>query len=300
MASGSWTRRDFFRRSAAITVLAFGGPVVVGGCTSTSNTTGSTLDAAKQNKLIKVGIAGEQPYGFTDGSGKLTGEAPEVARAVFRNLGIDNVQATQVNFDALIPGLNAKQFDMVAAGMNITSKRCGSAAFSIPDYSALTALLVPGGNPQQVNRLEDVVAKNVQLAVLSGAVEKGFATAAGVPEGQIQSFAAQDDMLRAVADNRVYCAALTDISLKDLVKKNPGSPVEVTKGFVPVVNGKEQISAGGFVFRKDDTALLNAFNDQLKKLHDSGEWLKIVEPFGFTQDNVPKSDVTTDKLCAAS
>jgi polar amino acid transport system substrate-binding protein len=281
-------------------VLAFGGPVIAGGCTSTNNTTGSTLDVAKQNKLIKVGIAGEQPYGFTDGSGKLTGEAPEVARAVFRSLGIDNVQATQVNFDALIPGLNAKQFDMVAAGMNITPKRCGSAAFSMPDYSALTALLVPKGNPQQVNRLEDVAAKNIQLAVLSGAVEKGFATAAGVPEGRIQSFAAQDDMLRAVSDNRVYCAALTDISLKDLVNKNPGSPVEVTKGFVPVVNGKAQVSAGGFVFRKDDTALLNAFNDQLRKLHDSGEWLKIVQPFGFTQDNLPKSDVTTDKLCAAS
>jgi len=53
------------------------------------------------------------------------------------------------------------------------------------------------------------------------------------------------------------------------------------------------------VFRKGDDAFVNAFNAELKKLHDSGEWLKIAAPFGFNQDNVPKPDVTTQRLCAA-
>jgi polar amino acid transport system substrate-binding protein len=84
-----------------------------------------------------------------------------------------------------------------------------------------------------------------------------------------------------------------------VVSKNPSASVEVTKGFFPVINGQETLSAGAFVFRKGDDAFVNAFNGELRKLHDSGEWLKIAAPFGFNQDNVPKSDVTTQRLCSA-
>ncbi|QYN22563.1 ectoine/hydroxyectoine ABC transporter substrate-binding protein EhuB [Amycolatopsis sp. DSM 110486] len=297
MKHDEWSRRQLFRRSALVGAAVLGGPVLLSACTSTSS--GDALQAAQSAKKIKIGIANESPYGFTDQSGKVTGEAPEVARVVFRNLGIDNVEASAVSFDQLIPALNAKQYDVVAAGMNITAARCGQAAFSIPDYSALTALLVPKGNPQQVLTFQDIAAKKVKVAVLSAAVEKGYATSAGVSEDQIQTLDSQDNMLRAVTDGRVYAAALTDISLKDVLKKNPGAAAEVTPGFDPVENGVPVISAGGFVFRTADKPLVDAFNTELKKLHDSGEWTRIVAPFGFTQANLPKPDVTTEKLCAA-
>ncbi|MFE0024265.1 ectoine/hydroxyectoine ABC transporter substrate-binding protein EhuB [Amycolatopsis sp. NPDC059021] len=297
MKHGEWSRRDFFRRSAVFGAAAIGGPVLLSACTSTSS--GDALQAAKSAKKIKIGIANESPYGFTDQSGRVTGEAPEVARAVFKAMGIDTVDAEAVSFDQLIPALNAKKYDVVAAGMNITQKRCGQAAFSLPDYSALTALLVPKGNPQQVLKFEDIKAKKVKVAVLSAAVEKGYATDSGVPEDQITTLDSQDNLLRAVTDGRVYCAALTDISLKDLLKKNPGAAAEVTQGFDPVKDGKPVISAGGFVFRTGDTSLRDAFNAELKKLHDGGEWARIVAPFGFTEANLPKPDVTTEKLCAA-
>lgn len=296
MAHGEWSRREFFRRSAVLGAVTIGGPVLLSACTSTSS--GDALQAAKDSKKIKIGIANEAPYGFTDQSGKVTGEAPEVARAVFKAMGIDNVEASAVSFDQLIPALNARQYDLVAAGMNIKKERCDAAAFSIPDYSALTALLVPKGNPQQVLKFEDIAAKKVKVAVLSAAVEKGYATDAGVPEDQIVTLDSQDNMLRAVTDGRVYCAALTDISLKDVLKKNAGAAAEVTPGFDPVKDGQPVVSAGAFVFRKDDNSLREAFNTELKKLQDSGEWTRIVTPFGFSQANLPKPDVTTEKLCA--
>ncbi len=296
MEHGEWSRRDFFRRSALLGAVTIGGPVLLSACTSTSS--GDALQAAKDSKKIKIGIANEAPYGFTDQSGKVTGEAPEVARAVFKAMGIDNVEASAVSFDQLIPALNAKQYDIVAAGMNIKKQRCDAAAFSIPDYSALTALLVPTGNPQQVLKFEDVAAKKVKMAVLSAAVEKDFALDSGVAEDQIVTLDTQDNMLRAVTDGRVYCAALTDISLKDVLKKNAGAAAEVTPGFDPIKDGQPVISAGAFVFRKDDNPLREAFNAELKKLHDSGEWTRIVTPFGFSEANLPKPDVTTEKLCA--
>ncbi|EHR52296.1 ectoine/hydroxyectoine ABC transporter solute-binding protein [Saccharomonospora marina XMU15] len=298
MAHGEWTRRDFFRRSAAMGAVALGGPTLLSACQSTGGD-GDTLEQARQAGTIRIGIANEAPYGFADSSGKVTGEAPEVARAVFRNMGINGVQNQVVTFDQLIPALNAGQFDVVSAGMFITPERCGQAAFSIPDYTAKTALLVPSGNPQQVNNFDDIAEKNVRVAVLSAAVEKGYAEAAGVPEGNIQTLDTQDSMLRSVVDGRVYCAALTDISLNWLVKQNPNAGVEVTESFdAKDENGQPVISAGGFVFREADESLRTTFNDQLRRLHESGEWLRLAEPFGFTQANLP-GNLTTEELCSA-
>lgn len=299
MAEGSWTRRDFFRRSATAGAIVVAGPAALAGCSKVKEGNNSGEDAKKSGS-ITIGIAGEQPYGYTDEAGKLTGEAPEVARAVFANMGITDVKFEQVEFKTLIQGLAAKKFDVIAAGMNITPERCGNAAFSVPDYSALTAFLVAKGNPQGITTFDDIVAKKVKVAVLTGAVEKDYATDAGVAEDQLLPQGAQDDLLRSVLTGRAACAALTDISFKDVVRQNPDAAVEVTAGFDPVVKGKKVVSAGGFVFRKGDDQIREQFNAELTKLHENGEWVKITAPFGFSEANLPKPDVTTEKLCAAS
>jgi polar amino acid transport system substrate-binding protein len=296
VAANAWSRRDFFRRGAVAGAVALGGPALLSACSSTSS--GDTLANAKSAGTLKVGIANEAPYGFTDPSGKVSGESVEVGRAVLKALGVGDVQATTVEFGSLIPALNARQFDMVTAGMFINPDRCKNATFSDPDYTAPTAFLVPKGNPKGVNTFDDVKTKNLSLAVLSGAVEQGYAQKAGVPDSKVQAFDTQNTLLQAVSAGRVDAAALTNISLNDVVSKNPGAAVEVTKGFFPTIDGKATVSAGAFVFRKGDDALVSAFNAELKKLHDSGQWLTIAKPFGFSQDNVPAADVTTQRLCA--
>ncbi len=299
MVTENWTRRELLRRAATVGAAAVGGATVLSACQETGGGGGqNALQAAKQKDSIRVGIANEQPYGFADASGNVTGEAPEVAREVFKAMGISGMQAQVVPFDQLIPGLNARQFDVVSAGMFITPERCGQAAFSIPDYTAKTALLVREGNPKNLQNFDDVAKQDASIAVLSGAVEKGYAEAAGVSGGQITTLDNQDNMLRAVATGRVDCAALTDISLQWLVKQNPGQPVAVSDSFTPKdEQGQEIVTAGGFVFRKPDNALREAFNGELRKLHESGRWLEIAKQFGFTEANVPPEDLATQELC---
>lgn len=210
------------------------------------------------------------------------------------------MQAVQVGFTSLIAGLVARRYDVVAAGLLIMPKRCSQAAFSIPDYRAFTAFLVPAGNPQLVNTFAEVTAGDVRLGVISGTVQRDYVREAGVPAEQIRSFDLLDMMLQAVRDRRVYCAAATDIVLKDLVRKNPDPRVEVTAGFNPLLHGKEQITAGGFTFRKDDDDLRKAFNSELARIHGNGEWSRITEPFGFTKANHPAPGVTTERLCSGT
>lgn len=290
----NWTRRDLFRAGAAT-----GAAALLAACSKVPEAgEGGTLQRIKDAGTVKIGIAGEVPYGYTE-NGEVTGEAPEVARAVFRAMGIDRVEATQVEFGQLIPALNASQYDMVAAGMAILPDRCANAQFSAVDYVTPTALLVPAGNPQQVNNFDDVKAKGVPIAVLSGTVEESVARDLGIPAGDIQPYEGQPELFQALLDQRAYCGALTDISLRRLLADNPGSPLEITEGFVPVVGGREQIQAGGFVFRKGDDELVTQFNTELTKLQDSGGWLEIVAPFGFTADNLVPEGVTTEELCKA-
>jgi len=288
----TWSRRDVLRRGALL-----GGGALLAGCASALSG-GTTLDRARDAGIITIGIAGEAPYGFTRPDGTVTGEAVEVARAVFAALDIPEVRPVTVDFGELVPGLTlARQFDLVTAGMFVTRARCASVAFSVPDYTAPTAFLVPSGNPQGVATFDEVRDRTLRLAVLGGAVEYRYALDSGIPDQQIQQLADQQALLLAVVDGRADCAALTNISLKNLLAGAPGTPVEVTQGFFPVIGGRTVVSAGAFAARPGDDDLLDAVNTQLRELQASGEWLRITQPFGFGPDNVPGPEITTDDLC---
>jgi polar amino acid transport system substrate-binding protein len=145
------SRRSFLIQSSMVIGGVVAGPTLLSACTKTSTGTTSKLDQVKSAGKITVGIAGEQPYAFLD-HGKLTGEDPTVQMAIWKAAGINTVEAKQVSFDALIPGLNAGDFDVVAAGMFINPTRCEQASFSEPVYCAQR---LPGtaGQPGQHHRL---------------------------------------------------------------------------------------------------------------------------------------------------
>ena len=83
----------------------------------------STLEQAKADGYIRVGFANEAPYGFATPDGKLTGESPEVVKAILAKLGVAQVDGVLTEFGSLIPGLQAGRFDIVAAGMFVTPAR---------------------------------------------------------------------------------------------------------------------------------------------------------------------------------
>ncbi|WP_067476036.1 ectoine/hydroxyectoine ABC transporter substrate-binding protein EhuB [Actinomadura hibisca] len=292
------SRRDFLRTAA---LLGAAVPLAAAGCSTTDpdkeKAGGGTLDRAKQEGRIRVGFANEAPYGFTDKSGKLTGEAPELAKVIFKELGIGTVEGVQVAFGGLIGGLQAKRFDVIAAGMFVTPERCGQVAFSDPEYVAKSAFLVPKGNPKKILKFEDAAKAGARLGVLTGAVEGQYAEKLGVKKGDIKTFEDQPSAYEGLKAGRVDAIALTRISLADILSKHEGEPFEVTEAFSPVVDGKEQFGAGAFAFRKGDADLLKAFNGKLAELKTGNRLLPILQPFGFTQAEMPGADDLAAKFC---
>jgi polar amino acid transport system substrate-binding protein len=282
------TRRHLLLSAAGLSATA--GLVVAGSRLAFAET---TLERAKAEGFIRIGFANEAPFGYATPDGKLTGEAPEVAKAVLAKIGIPQVDGVLTEFGSLIPGLKAGRFDIIAAGMFINPKRCAEIAFSEPSYGIGQAMLVPKGNPKGVKDYSTFSGnKDLKLAVMAGAVESGYAKDAGIGMDQMVVLPDQSSLLAAVQSGRADGAALTALSIADMAKKAEG--VESTTPFGEVA-GKSVKGHGGFGFRKEDADLLEAFNGELKKFLGSEEHLALVTPIGFGKDYLPNK--TTEQLC---
>jgi polar amino acid transport system substrate-binding protein len=258
---------------------------------------GSLLEDLQSEGSITVGIANEIPYGYEDEeTGEVTGEAPEVARLVLGELGIDNMDAQVVEFGALIAGLQAGNFDMIAAGMYINADRAEEILFSDPDYCILESMLVPEGNPDGLSNYNSVADTDVRLAVASGTVNVDYAVWAGIPEGQIVEFAGIEDQYDAIAAGRVDAVSGTILTVQQ--------HADVMEGFealapFPALDeaGNDILGCGGFGFRYENQDFRDAFNDKLNELQESGEVQTIVEE-QFEVDGIADDavDLTVDDL----
>jgi polar amino acid transport system substrate-binding protein len=262
------------------------------------NGDGDTLEQARERGSITIGFANENPYGFQGPDGEPTGQAPEVAKEVLSRMGIDEVEGVVVEFGSLIPGLNAGRFDIIAAGMFINEERAQQVRFSDPDYCGTTAFGVEAGNPLGIETFDDVAENpEVDLGVLGGAVEDDYATGSGVPEGQIQRFADTPTLFDALAAGRIDAAALTALTVRQQIDDLGDEGLEATDGFVPVIDGEEQLGCGAYAFRNDDEDLRDEFNQVLNEMKEAGEILPIVEEFGFTEAEIDAAEgVTVEDL----
>lgn len=270
--------------------------LLVTACWSLTAFAETTLEKAKRQGYIRIGFANEAPFGYATPEGKLTGEAPEVAEAILAKMGIPEIDGVLTEFGSLIPGIQAGRFDIIAAGMFITPRRCQQIDFSEPSYGIGQALLVQEGNPKNLHTYPDVAKQSdVKLAVMAGAIEQSYARDAGVAMGQLMTLPDPPSLLAAVQAGRADAAALTALSIVNLAAKGAG--VEATEPFATVA-GKSVMGHGAFGFRKGDDELRTEFNKHLKAFLGTEEHLALVKPFGFGEGFLPTQ--TTTALCEAS
>ena len=258
---------------------------------------GESADNGESGEVITVGIAGEVPYSYLNDEGEPEGATVALAERIFGDMGYE-VEAELVDWDNLIPGLNAERFDAISAGMSITPERCEEAAFAEPEIMYTTALLVEEGNPHDVQNLDDVLeaqenGEDIQLATLTAGIEAGYSTDMGLDYDGVGS---ADEGIEMVQGGRADVFALTAISLTEMAGDADG--VEVTEPFVQEIDGVKQYGAGSTVFRQDDTETLDEYNEHLAQLKSDGELGEIIGEFGFTDAEVPPEDMTSEALCA--
>ena len=258
----------------------------------------STLERVREAGVVRVGYANEAPFAYQETTtGRLTGEAPEVARAILERMSVERIKGVLTEFGSLIPGLQAGRFDMIAAGMYITPQRCAEIAFSNPTYSVGGAFIVRAGNPLNLHSYEGLRdTPGATIGVVSGAVERGYARAVGIPDGRIIAFPDAPSAMAGVRTGRVSAYAATGLTVQNLLSKDSEGLQRAAPFTAPVIEGETVRGYGAFGFRQEDRHLLAEFNRHLADFIGTPEHLEIVEPFGFSTAQLPDA-VTAQELC---
>jgi ectoine/hydroxyectoine ABC transporter solute-binding protein len=293
-------RRDFLGYAGALSITTLAGTAALlsacgGG--STAPSAQSTLDRLRAQKYLSFGFSNFAPYSYVDSKGVVTGEAVEVARTIMKSLGVPDLQGVVSGLDTIIPGLQARRFDAIAAGIFITPARCGQVIFSDPDYLSLAAFIVRKNNPLHLNTLQDVTS-SVKVGMAPNSSYLQLCLDAGIDRAQISFYPDAISGANAVQAGRTDGHLATAFQNRDTLSKLNVDSIELGKAFTPVVKGQTKVGAGGYAFRKEDVGFRDAFNSKLTELKTSGAIVPIIRPFGFTADDVAPPDVTAAKLCA--
>lgn len=262
----------------------------------TAPASAADLATVQKNGVLRVAIANEIPYGYTDLSGEAKGVGPDVAKHLAKALGISRIEWTTTTFGSLIPGLQANRYDMVAAEMAILPQRCQQVLFSEPDSSYGEGLLVAKGNPKNLHDYESF-AKSGKIAVMAGADQLEMLQALGVPADRIVTIANNADAVSTVSTGRADGYAATSLTVGDLASKSP--KVEAAADFKdPVIDGQAVRSWGGFAFAKSAVTLRDAVNEKLAAFKKTDDWKKILTKYGFSATDAAQSfKRTTAQLC---
>jgi len=278
-----------------IGVIAAG--LLLAGSLSACSTTGasgdsgdvSTLQNGKDLGYLRVGIANEPPYTEVNADGSVHGGEPDVLREVLKTMGIGEIQGIVTPYDAMIPGLNANRWDVVAAGLFMKQSRCAAVAYSEPVIVSTESFGTPIGNPKDITTIADLEDNaDLKVAVLSGGFEEGILKNIELPQGQIVLVKDSRSGMEAVTANRADAFLLPTLSLKSLVEQD--ASIEVS---APIDDAPR--TGSGAAFRKGDTELLAEYNKQLAIFKDTQAYTDIMVKWGF--DPEAAKGVTAAELC---
>jgi polar amino acid transport system substrate-binding protein len=257
------------------------------------------LDRVKAGDVLRVGFANEAPFSSANANGELVGSDITLLRAVFAKMGVKDFDGVLTPFGSLIPGLKAKRFDIIAAGLYIRPDRCKQVAFAEPVFALGDAIVVPAGNPKKLHSLADFAKdKALKLGYTTGAgalVEHAYAS--GMPKDQAVALPDGPSLIAATKAGRIDAFIYPTLSTQELLKAANDNGVERADPFTqPVVDGKPALGVGSFAVRTDDTDFLKAFDEALVGIIASPDYVKMIEPFGFSKADVPVG-LTTAALC---
>ncbi|MCP8894519.1 ectoine/hydroxyectoine ABC transporter substrate-binding protein EhuB [Shinella daejeonensis] len=251
------------------------------------------LEELKAQGFARVAIANEPPFTAVAADGKVSGAAPDVAREVFKRLGVEDIVASISEYGAMIPGLQAGRHDVITAGLFMKPERCAAVAYSEPILCDAEAFALKQGNPLGLKSYKDVADNpDARIGAPGGGTEEKLALEAGVPRDRVIVVPDGQSGLKMLQDGRIDVYSLPVLSINDLVSKANDPSIEV----VAPVEGAP-VYCDGAAFKKGNEALRDAFDVELAKLKESGEFAKLIEPYGFS--SAAAMSTTREKLCAA-
>ena len=243
-------------------------------CGSSSDDKKGDTSSGPDLKLVSSGtltVCSDVPYAPFEDFDKSSavgfkGFDVDIVKKIADGLGLKLV-IKDSDFDALQSGLllNSGQCDLGASAMTITDERKKRLGFSDSYYDSKQSLLVPTGS--DITSIADLAGKT--LGVQKGTT--GEAYAQENVKGAKKIVSMKDDG----TEFQALKAGTVDALLQDL----PVNLEHTKDGQYTIVEQYDTDEHYGFAVKKDNTALLDAVNEQLKKLKDDGDYQTIYDSY---------------------
>jgi polar amino acid transport system substrate-binding protein len=225
---------------------------------------------------IKIGVAAEPypPFTSKDPSGQWVGWEIDVANAVCAEIK-EKCEIVETAWDGIIPALNAKKIDVIAASMAITPKRKEIIDFSAPYYQSAAVMMGAKNGDMDITPAH-LAGKTigVQVSTIHAAyLEKYYAKTS-----TIKTYPTQDEANQDLNAGRVDYILANGLALDSFIK-SAGETVE-SKAAVPY--DADVFGPGvGFGLRKDEAALTAKLSAAISALSKAGTLEKISAKFGI-------------------
>ncbi|TDV03516.1 transporter substrate-binding domain-containing protein [Paraburkholderia caballeronis] len=243
------------------------------------------LGRINANKEITIATeARYAPFEYVD-NGKIVGYDADLMAYVLKSLPDVKVKQLDLPFQGLLPGLDAKRFDIVVTAVTVNKDRASHFAFTLPVADATTGVLLRS-NETSIKSPDDLNGKIVgsqtgsaQLQALI-ALDKKLKEAGGPGLKQIKQYVAFDEAYADLAVGRLDAVAQSLANLGPLMKSRPG-----VFAVLPQTIGPKSYFA--WVVRKDadSASLLKLFSDGIARANQDGTMKKLQQKwFGSTMD----------------
>lgn len=176
------------------------------------------------------------------------------------------------DFAGMIPGLEAKRFDLVVSSMSITDKRKEKVLFSDPYYKA-PAVYIRHKKTQLTPPLFPETKEKIRTGVQRSSTYADYLRANPSDRMEVVSY---DDLLLSIQDlkaGRIQLVLGQYVVIGRLLK-DPSNAELITLG-APFRDEKLMGAGAGIAARKSDTDLINRVNLALKGMRADGAFAKI-------------------------
>jgi polar amino acid transport system substrate-binding protein len=227
----------------------------------------TTLATAQEKTFINGIDANFPPFAFVDKNGNPDGFDVAVINWIAGDKGF-KVKHQPMDWDGIIPSLNARKIDFIASGMSITDARKKEVNFTLP-YWVISQVLVAKKDSDLTP--EKALSEGRKIGVQRGTTEAKWIEENLIKkEGKKFELVYYDSAPLAVEDvvnGRIAAAAMDDAPAEDAVRKE--KPVKIIGSFgMP----KEEF---GYAVRKEDEELLKTLNEGLRKIMASPTWAEL-------------------------
>lgn len=206
-----------------------------------------------------------EPFTFKTPDGKPTGFDVDIAEALCKEIKRQCVYVEQV-WDSMIPGLQAKKYDVIISSMSITEERKKAVDFTDKYYNTPSRIVVKAETPFT----DPSSLKGKKIGVLKGSTQEKYAMGELKPAGvKVVPYEAQDQVYLDIKSGRL------DGTVADTVEVTGGflrKPEGQGYGFVgPVLKEAKYFGIGaGVALRQGETALRDELNAAIKTIRSNG------------------------------